>query len=338
MLKFITRRVLWSIPVFLTILLVVFLLMHTIPGSPWDGEGGKRALSNIAMDQTTQQALNQRYGLNDPLWKQFRGYVIGRTDEKGEFICGLICGNMAPSYRQRGRTIQDILFSVPEGRSFFESRFGNSMRLGLSAFLFAAGLGIPLGISSALRQGSWLDYTIRTFATLAISLPNFVTGLLLIILLGTGLHLIVISPTSWHTFDPRVWALPIFVLGISILAAFIRLTRASLLDVIRRDYVRTARAKGAQEKRIIYLHMLKNAMIPLITFSGPALMELFTGTFVIEIMFGFPGMGREYIEAVAGKDYSMILGVTVVYTFLITSINLLVDLLYGYLDPRIRLE
>lgn len=339
MLRFVIRRILWMVPVLLSILVIVFLLMHAMPGGPWENSRtDQRALTNIGVDPKTIDALSRRFGLDEPLWKQFISYVIGRSDTDGQFICGMLCGNLGPSYRQRGRSVQEILFSPPKGKTFFQSQFGYSLRLTLYAFTFSLALSLFLGITAALRYNTWVDYAIKTFMTLFISMPNFVIGLLLILLLSSDLHLIVIIPTTWDTFDPRVWLLPILILGIGTLASFTRLTRASILEVIRKDYIRTARAKGAKERRVVYRHILKNALIPLVTYSGPALLELFAGSFVIETMFSYPGMGRQYINAAVSRDYSMILGVTLIYALLIAGVNILVDLLYGWIDPRIRVN
>lgn len=338
MLKFIARRFVWTLPVLLAILIAVFLIMHAIPGGPFDTGGDRRALANQQMDERTKNTLKERFGLNDPPWKQFVTYVFGANDSSGKFTCGLVCGNLGPSYRQQGRTVQDILFSAPKGKTFFESRFAYSLRLSVYAFLTALLIGVPLGIFAAARHGTWGDTVVKSLSTLLISMPNFVIGLLMIILLGGELHLIVIAPSNWQTVDPRIWFAPIFILSMGTLAAFIRLTRASLLEVMRRDFVRTAHGKGASQRRVIFLHILKNAMIPLITFSGPALLELFAGSFVIETMFGYPGMGREFIDSVVRLDYSMIMGVVVIYAVMIAGVNILVDLLYGYNDPRVRVE
>lgn len=335
MMTFLLRRVLWVLPVLLLILIAVFLLMHAIPGSPFD-TGGSRALVNTSMDDITRQALNRRFGFDQPLWKQFVMYLFGKTQADGRFACGLICGNLGPSYRQGGRPVQDILFGWPPGQTFFQSRFGYSARLSLYAFLTALLVGMPLGVLAAVRQNTWIDRLIKTFATLLISLPGFVTGLLFIIILGGELHLILIAPSNWNTLDPRVWFAPITILSLGATAAFIRLTRASLLEVMRREFVRTARAKGASQRRVVNLHIMRNALIPIVTFSGPALLELFAGSFVIEVMFGYPGMGREFIQSVVRMDYSMIMAVTLIYALLIAGVNILVDLLYGMIDPRIR--
>lgn len=338
MLKFFLRRILWMIPVLLVILATIFLIMKSIPGSPWDANGGQKALVNTRMDDSTRAALDRRFGLDQPLLAQFSSYVFGRRDTDGTFVCGLICGNLGPSYRQRGRSVQDILFDRPEGRSMWESRFGYSLKLGGLAFLFSLLVGVPLGVMAATRQNSWIDYAIRLLSTLAVSIPGFVLGLLLIMTLGTGLHIVVILPTSWATAAPIVWVIPIVVLGLPTCAAMVKLVRAAMLDIMRKDFVRTARAKGLSERLVIYTHMLKNALIPVVTYSGPALVELITGSFIIEAMFGFPGMGREYIDSVLRKDYSMIMGATVIYALMIALINLAVDMTYSYIDPRIRVE
>lgn len=340
MLKFLLHRLVWMIPVLLLILVIVFLLGHLMPGSPWSNDaGGRRAMSNISMDEATRKALDRRFGLDDPLWKQFASYMIGRVDQEGAFVCGLVCGNMGPSFRQRGRSVNDILFGAPtRDKTILESRFIYSLRLSGYAFLMAAAIGIPLGIFAALRANTWTDYLIKGLASLLISMPNFVIGLLMIIVLGGSLHLITISPINWDEFTFKTWFAPIFILGIGMTAAFIRLTRASILDVMRRDFIRTARSKGAPPPRVIALHVVKNAAIPLVTFSGPALLELFAGSFVIEFMFGFPGMASEFIRSVVARDYLVIMGVTLVYALLIAGTNLIADLAYGMIDPRIRVE
>jgi oligopeptide transport system permease protein len=315
----------------------MFSLIRLVPGSPWDANGRTMAMSNTSMDEVTKSYLNQRYGLDKPLLVQFYYYLIGKKEIDGKFTCGLICGNLGPSLAQRGNSIQKILFGVPEGRTIFVSKFGYSVRLGLFAFIFAFGLGIPIGISSALRQNSTWDYVIKFFSTLALSIPSFVVGLILIIVLG-GLNLIVILPTSWATAPPNVWIVPIIVLGLSTCASVIRMTRGSMMEVMNQDYIRTARAKGLWEKTVVYVHMLRNCLIPLVTFAGPALIELMTGAFIIEMMFGFPGMGRQYVESVTKRDYTMVLGVTILYAVMIACVNILVDVIYARIDPRIRIE
>jgi oligopeptide transport system permease protein len=328
---YLIRRLLWLLPVLLVVSAITFVLMHMAPGGPWDRDPSARQV-----DASTQKILNDYYGLNKPLWRQFVAYTIGDVNSDNEFVCGLICGNMGPSYRQRGMTIQQILFAPPKGQEIWDSRFGYSARLGVFALLFAVVVGLPVGIISALKQNSWVDYLSLFIATLGISVPGFVIAIFLIIILGSWLHLIPIVPRSWDQVN--AWILPAVVLGFGTLARTARLTRASMLEVMSMDYIRTARAKGLVERLVIVRHMLRNALIPVVTFLGPALAGLVTGSFIIEQMFSFPGMGRSYVQAISQRDYSMIMGTTVFYAVLVALSNLSVDVLYVFLDPRIRLE
>lgn len=328
---YLVRRLLWLIPVLIVVSAVTFILMHQAPGGPWD-----RDLSARQVDAATQERLNEYYGLNKPLWRQYIAYVFGDKNSAGEFECGLVCGNMGPSYRQRGLMIQDILFEAPKDKAFWESRFGYSMRLGVLALGIAVLIGLPIGIISALKQNTWIDYISLFIATVGISVPNFVIAIFLILIFASWLHLIPIIPRTWA--QPNAWILPSVVLGFGTLARTARLTRAALLDVKRQDYIRTARAKGLVERLVTVRHMLRNALIPVVTFLGPALAGLVTGSFIIETMFGFPGMGRAYVQAIGQRDYSMIMGTTVFYAILVALANLSVDFVYVFLDPRIRLD
>lgn len=331
MIAFLIRRLLWMIPVLFIISLVTFLLMHAAPGGPWDRDPTRRQL-----DATTQAKLNEEFGLDKPMWRQFMAYTIGDFDgEDGAFVCGAVCGNLGPSYRQRGRTVQEILFSAPEGEPFWESRFGYSIVLGLFALFLAVIIGIPAGVMAALRQNTWVDYTSAFIANFGVSVPNFVIGIYLVIIFAVTLHWVDVAPRSWS--GPRAWLIPALVLGFGTMAFTARLTRASMVDVMRQDYVRTARAKGLREQTVVRRHMLKNALIPVVTVLGPALAGLITGSFIIETMFAFPGIGREYVQAIGNRDYSMILGTTLLYGVLIALANLSVDIIYSILDPRIRL-
>lgn len=331
MTAYVIRRILWLIPVLVIVAAITFILMHNTPGGPWD-----RDLSARQVDAKTQAMLNERFGLNKPLWRQYTAYMIGDWDAKGVFICGLICGNLGPSYRVRGRDVQDILFEAPEDRPFWDSRFGYSLRLGLIALLFAVIVGIPLGTFAALKQNSLIDYSSLLVATVGISVPNFVIAIFLIIIFASGLHWVSVVPRSWD--NPKVWILPALVLGFGTLAFTARLTRTSMLEVLRQDYVRTARAKGLTERTVVTVHMIKNALLPVVTILGPALAGLVTGSFIIETMFGFPGMGRAYVQAIQQRDYSMIMGTTLIYAFLVAIANLSVDFVYVLIDPRIRLS
>jgi oligopeptide transport system permease protein len=325
------RRILWMIPVLFTVALITFILMHAAPGGPWD-----RDLSARQVDAATQKVLNAHYGLDKPLWRQFLGYTFGDVNNEGKFECGLICGNLGPSYRVRGRTVQDILFDVPKNKDALDSKFGYSLRLGLLALTMAAVIGVPVGVFAALKQNSWVDYISLFIATAGISLPSFVMAIFLIIIFAGILHWVNVIPKNWD--ELKAWILPAAVLGFGTMAYVARLTRTSMLEVLRQDYVRTARAKGLHERVVVIRHMMRNALIPVVTILGPSLAALVTGSFIIETMFSFPGMGREYVTAISRRDYSMIMGTTLIYVLLVSLANLTVDFLYVMIDPRIRLE
>lgn len=331
MARFIARRLLWTIPVMLIIAIVTFALMHVAPGGPWDRDPGRHQV-----DATTLKNLNRQFGLDKPYWRQFMAYIIGDVDSNGKWVFGAIGGNLGLSYRQRGRTVQDILFTAPEGKPFWESRFGYSIRLGLISLFVAIIIGIPAGILSALKQNTWIDYVTAIIANIGVSVPNFVIGIFLIVIFAVGLKLIPVIPRNWN--EVGVWIVPAFVLAFGTMAFTARLTRSSMLEVMRQDYIRTARAKGLAERRVITIHMLKNALIPVVTILGPALAGLLVGSFIIETMFGFPGIGREFVQAISNRDYSMIMGTTLIYAVLIVLANLSVDIVYGFIDPRIRVQ
>lgn len=328
---YIIRRFLAVIPVLLLVAAITFILMKNAPGGPWDRDPSARQV-----DSLTQKRLNEYYGLDKPLWRQFVAYTFADYNSKGELVCGAICGNLGPSYRMRGMTIQQLLFEPPDGRPFWESKFGYSLRLGVLALSLAVFVGIPVGIYSALNQNTIGDYLSLFIATIGISVPSFVIAIFMIIIFGSWLHLIKIVPRSWAV--PNAWILPAVVLGFGTTATAARLTRASMLEVMRQDYIRTARSKGLAELIVIGRHMIKNAMIPVVTILGPALAGLVTGSFIIESMFGFPGMGRAYVNAISQRDYSMIMGTTLLYAILVVFANMSVDLVYVFLDPRIRLD
>lgn len=330
MTSYILRRLLWLIPVLLVVSVVTFILMHNTPGGPWDRDPNLRQV-----DATTQRQLNDYYGLDKPLWQQYVAYIIGDFKSNGSFQCGAICLNLGPSYRQRGSTVQSILFKSPADLNFLYSKFGYSLRLALLAMGMAILIGFPVGILSALKQNSWIDYVSLFFVTIGVSVPGFVMAIFLIIIFGATLHLLPIIPDNWDNFN--VWIMPAVVLGFGVMARTARLTRSSMLEVMRQDYVRTARAKGLGEQIVIFRHMVKNALIPVVTYLGPALAVMITGAFIIEFMFGFPGIGREFVVAIQRRDYSMIMGSTLLFAVMIAVANLAVDLVYTFLDPRIKL-
>ena len=332
MITYLIRRLLWLIPVLITVSAVTFIIMRSAPGGPWDTDPERRQV-----DAATQKSLSAFYGLDKPMWRQFYAYVIGDVNSQTKkYVCGMICGNLGPSYRQRGRTVQNILFAAPEGKTFWQSRFGYSFRLGVMALMMAIFIGIPLGIIAALKQNTIADYLALFFATIGISFPSFVLAIFLIIIFGAWLHWVNILVDDWTKI--KYWFMPMTVLGFGTMAFTARLTRSAMLEVMRQDYIRTARAKGLAERAIVFIHMLKNALIPVVTILGPALAGLVTGSFIIETMFSFPGMGRAYVQAISQRDYSLIMGTTVVYALLVAVANLSVDIVYVFIDPRIRLD
>ena len=310
MISYFIRRLLWLVPVLFTVALITFVLMHTAPGGPWDTNPlAKR------VDPRTEEILNRRYGLDKPLWQQFTNYVWNAVQ-----------GKLGPSYRLRGRDVEDVIME----------RFPTTAKLGLISLALALIVGLPLGIISALKQNSVVDYLSLFFATIGTAVPNFVLGIFLIIIFATGLRWVPVIANDWSTWRP--WALPSIVLAAGTAAYLTRLTRASMLEVMNQDYIRTARAKGLAEIFVVLRHMVRNALIPVVTILGPALANLVTGSFIIEYLFSVPGMGRLYVTGVNQRDYSMIMGNTLFYAVIVALANLGVDVTYAFLDPRIRLE
>jgi oligopeptide transport system permease protein len=334
MLAFIIRRLLWAIPVLFFVALVSFFLMHQAPGGPFDRDNSKKQV-----DGATLKALNARFGLDKPqyvnpaavgtLWQQGERNPLrlGRAyldSQFGNYLIDALQGDLGPSYRQRGKSVQDILLK----------QWPYSLRLGVLALAFAVIVGIPLGIIAALKQNSWVDYLSLFFSTIGVAVPTFVTGLLVIIFFGTTLKWISISNNNWNTWAPYI--APGLVLGMGTLSFITRITRTTMLEVKRQDYIRTARAKGLAERAVITRHLARNGLIPVVTLLGPALIDLICGSVITESIFGIPGIGNFFVSALFQRDYSMIMGTTLVYATLIVLANMLVDLSYGFLDPRIR--
>lgn len=334
MLRFLVQRLLWVVMVLVGISLLTFLLIHTISGDPWDNYSTNlRTLQRVTVNTTTQQTLERRFGLNLPLWRQYTRYLIGDLDETGSLFCGAICGNLGPSIRQGGSAVQDILFKPPENLSFWQSRFGYSSRLIWLGFILATLVGIPLGIAGAMRANSLLDRGITLGLNLLVSIPNFVLGLLAIIILASWFKLIKVLP-NWN--DPRDWIVPTLMLAAVPMANLARVARTAILEAMQGDYVRTARAKGLSRQRTMFFHVLRNALIPMVTFLGTTLVEVFAGSIILENLFSFPGFGREYWLAILALDYPMILSLTLLYATGMVMVNLLIETLYGFIDPRLR--
>jgi oligopeptide transport system permease protein len=330
--RYLIRRLLWIVPVLVAISLVTFVMMKVTPGGPFDTTSGGRELPREVVD-----VLERRYHLKEPNWKQYliyMGALPTETNAQGRPVFkGVLQGDLGPSYQYRGRSVTEILFESGPGRPWWESRFGRSAELGLFAFLFGTVIGIPLGVLAALNHNRALDFVSLFSATVFVSTPSFVLAIFLMIIFGLGLHWLPIVAKSWH--EPQAWLLPTFCLGVGLAALITRMTRATMLEVLRQDYVRTARAKGLHHRDINFRHALRNALIPVATILGPALAGLITGSFIIETMFSFPGMGRLFVQSIGQRDYSMIMGTTIFFSFLIALANLAVDIIYAWLDPRI---
>jgi len=350
--RYIVRRLLWLIGVLFVVSLITFGLMHSVPGGPFDRE---KALPDEIIAN-----LNERYHLDEPLPVQYLLYVyealvpqlsstppgISQLDDgminiKVGGALWLKWMNFGPSYVSRTRTVNDI----------FRDNLPLSFQLGVMALAVSVAIGLPLGVMAALRHNTFMDYTGMSFAILGVSVPVIVLGPILIAIFGVSLGWL--PPTGWGAKPPwtlglfpselnldyfRYACMPVFALGVGSAAVIARVSRASLLQVIREDYIRTARAKGLVERLVVTRHALKNSLIPVVTVLGPLFAALVTGTFVTELIFGLPGMGKYFVTSIGNRDYPVIMGTTLLFGVAIIIANLLVDLTYALLDPRIRLK
>jgi ABC-type dipeptide/oligopeptide/nickel transport system permease component len=332
--RLIARRFLWMLLVLLLVAFTTFVLMHAVPGGPFSREKPLPA-------QTIAQ-LNEKYHLDDPLLVQFADYIgdivlpVMLTGEQPRSLdheylitiklpfenATLRWINFGPSFKSTSRTVNDI----------FRENFPISFQLGLMSVTLAALMGIPLGILSALRRNTVYDYAGMGVAILGVSVPVIVVAPFLQYLFGVQLKWLPL--TGWGNLTQTI--LPAVTLAFGQAAIIARLTRASLLQVMNEDYIRTARAKGLTERRIVSVHALKNSMIPVVTVFGPMVAYLVTGTFVVETIFGIPGMGRFFVTSINGRDYPVIMGTILVFAALLVFANTMVDVAYVWLDPRIR--
>jgi oligopeptide transport system permease protein len=301
---FIIRRVLWTIPVLWAIATVTFLLMHTVPGGPFDRDK--------ELPATVRQNLERKYGLDKPLPEQYVQYMTN-----------LAKGDLGISMRQN-RPVTTI---IREGLTV-------SLQLGLTAFVFATVFGMSMGLIAALNHNRPGDYTGVFLATVGSSMPNFILATFLVIIFSVQLGWT--DVLGWEMFNPRKMILPTVALGMLPAAYIARITRASMLEVLGQDYIRTARAKGLSEWAVIARHTVKNALVPILTVLGPILAVLVTGSFIIETSFAINGVGRHFVSAISSRDYGLIMGTTLFFALIITFANLAVDILYAFVDPRIR--
>jgi len=307
MTRLIVRRVLWTVPVILLVIFFTFVLMRQIEGNPF-------RTSERAIPESIQRNLEEKYGLDDPWWVQYARYVRN-----------VATFDLGPSLVLRNRDVNDIV----------REHFPPSLELGALAMLFALVFGIPLGLYAALRANKLGDYTAMVVANVGFAVPSFLVATLLIYFFAVRWGDVFDFPTSgWTTWQSKV--LPVIALGIGPMAYFARLTRGSVLETLQQDYVRTARAKGLRQRRIVAVHVLRNSLIPVVTAAGPILGFLITGSFVIEQIFAIPGIGRYYVTAVTARDYSVVMALTVLLAIIVIVANMVVDILYGILDPRTR--
>jgi oligopeptide transport system permease protein len=301
---YVVKRLFGIVPTLLVAATLVFFMLRAVPGGPFDVER--------AVPVEVQKQLEKTYHLSDPPLVQYEDWLLR-----------LVKGDLGPTYKYPNRTVNEIIaLSLPV-----------SMQLGFFAMLFAVAVGVPLGIIGATRQNTWADTTAMGVAMLGVSIPRFVLAPILILVFGLGLYWLPVA--RWDSW--RHMILPIVCAGLPTAAYIARLSRGGMLEVIRSDFVRTARAKGLSERKVVYKHAIKGAMLPVVSFLGPGFSGLLVGSLVVEKIFDIPGMGRYLVEAALNRDYNLVMGVTIVYGFLLMLFNALVDVAYAFLDPRVEL-
>lgn len=318
---YIIRRLLWMIPLLWAIVTITFLLMHNVEGGPFSRER--------ELPESTQAALNKKYGLDKPVisldvWNSQYGAYIGDLLPFKAGLPPFKSPDLGVSFRNANQPVSGLI----------KDGFWVSAQLGMMAFLFAVTVGLSLGLVSALNHNGPLDYIGVFFSTVGAAMPNFILGTFLVIIFSVQLGWF--DVLGWEFGNYKKMVLPVVTLGVLPAAYFARITRASMLEVLSQDYIRTARAKGLAEWRVIFRHTIKNAMVPILTVMGPYLAFLITGSFIVERIFQIPGVGRRFVEAILARDYGMIMGTVLFYAVFVAFANLIVDILYALVDPRIR--
>ena len=303
-LRYIIKRILMAIVTLWAVITITFFVMKAVPGDPFASEK--------AVTPAAKAALEAKYGLDKPLMEQYKNYLIGAL----RFDFG-------PSLKQRGRDVTTIILDGMK----------TSAKIGLIALVLATVTGILLGSVAALRRNTIFDRIIMVITTAFVSMPSFIMGSLLLILFSVTLHWL---PANGAAKGGLI--LPVITLSLYPMSSITRLTRSSMLDVLGQDYIRTAKAKGVSERNVILKHALKNSLIPVITYFGPELAYIVTGSLVVEQIFAVPGIGRAFVNSITGRDYTLIMGTTVVLASLIVIMNLVSDIMYKIVDPRITLE
>ena len=305
MLRFITSRFLQSLLALFLVITATFFMVRFVPGGPFTAEK--------AVTPEILRNLEAHYGLDKPLGRQYLDY-----------LSSLARGDLGPSFKYPNRTVNEIIFDkVPV-----------SAELGSISLAVALVLGIGLGTLAAIRRNTWVDYVASSFGMIGISIPTFVVGPLLV--LALAIHLGWFNASGWYGPADRV--LPALVLGIAYAAPISRLTRGGLLEGLNHDFIRTARAKGASEFRVVTRHALRGGLLPVVSFLGPAVAGILTGSFVIETIFQIPGIGREFVNSAFNRDYTLVLGTVILYAVLIMALNLAVDIAQAWMNPKVRLE
>ena len=303
MLRFVGRRVLETIPVLFLVATITFFMMKAVPGGPLDTE------KNLPVEIKRQ--IEAFYGLDLPLWKQYTNYMAS-----------LLQGDLGPSFKHANRSVNELIASA----------LPVSLELGGLALAFALVVGITLGIFAAVRQNTWLDYLASSSAMVGICMPTFVMGPLLVLVFA--LHLEQFNASGWDFARDRV--LPALTLGLVYAGYIARLTRGGMLEVLSQDFIRTARAKGASEARVIFGHAVRGGLLPVVSFLGPAVAGILTGSFVIETIFNIPGLGKHFVTSVFNRDATLTIGTALFYAALIVVLNLVVDIVQMWLNPKQR--
>jgi oligopeptide transport system permease protein len=307
MMRYALRRIVGVFPTLFIIITLSFFVIRIAPGGPFDDEQ--------TLPPEIKANLEAAYGLDKPLLEQY-----------GRYLSGLVRGDFGPSFKFKDFTVTEL---IAQGLPV-------SLMLGLSAVLLALLIGIPLGTLAALRQNSPTDYGIMAVAVLGIALPSFVTGPLFALIFGLYLRWFPVA--GYESGDPQFLVLPVITLALPVIAYIARLTRGSLLEILRTNFVRTARAKGLAERQVILRHALRPALLPVVSYLGPATAFVITGSLVVETVFGLPGSGRYLVQGAINRDYTLVMGMIMVYGGLTLTLNLIADLLYGWLDPRVRYD
>ncbi len=305
MLRYTVRRLLQIIPVLFVIITATFFMVRFVPGGPFTAEK--------AIPPEILKNLEAHYGLDQPLWRQYLGY-LGKIAH----------GDLGPSFKYSNRTVNEII----------ADKLPVSLELGALSLVIALVVGLTLGVLAAVRRNTWLDYLASSVGMLGICVPTFVMGPLLVLFFAIRLGWV--NASGWYTASDRI--LPALTLGFVYAAYLMRLTRGGMLEVLNQDYIRTARAKGASETRIVLKHALRGGLLPVVSFLGPAIAGILTGSFVIETIFQIPGLGREFVNSAFNRDYTLVLGTVILYAGLIVILNLVADVVQVWLNPKLKFE